>query len=110
MKNLIQDLIDQGDIIVDTNKNLANTNRTIFKDHFFKHDKGKASTLGTQDNITNYTEVSYDYTIHAISSRDAVHVDPKEELDNDEKNYDNQVCMILEAPRYDKDDNICLMD
>lgn len=71
LKNLIQDPIDQGDITVDTNKS-ANTNHTIFKDPFVKHDKGKASILGTQDNTTNYTKVLHDYTINAISAGDKI--------------------------------------
>lgn len=57
LKNLIQDLIDQGDITMDTKKGSTNTNHTIFKDPFVKRDKGKASTSGTQDNMAIYTSL-----------------------------------------------------
>lgn len=72
LKNLIQDLIDHGDITVDTNRGFVNTDHTIFKDPFVKHDKGKASSSGTQDNTTNYTKVAYDYTINTISAGDEI--------------------------------------
>lgn len=114
-KNLVQDMIDQGDITIDTDKTSANMNHTIFKDPFVKHDKGKATTSGSQDNTTNYTKVSYDYTIHAISLGDIVNNDSQETLDQDEKYQDthtddNQICMISEAPKYDDDRNLCIRD
>lgn len=67
MKNLIQDLIDQGDITVDTSK-APNIDHTIFKDPFIKHDKGKASSSNTQNNTTNYTNVIFDYAINTLSA------------------------------------------
>ena len=84
-------MINQGDITIDTNKTSANTNHTIFKDPFVKHDKGKASTSGTQDITNNYTKFSYDYTIHVISSGDVVNDDAQETLDNDEQYQDLQL-------------------
>lgn len=65
LKNLIQDLIDQGEITVDNKA--TNINHTIFKDPFVKHDKGKASSSNTQDNTANYTNVSFDYAINMLS-------------------------------------------
>lgn len=58
LKNLIQDLLNQGDIIMDANKGLANIDHTIFKDPFGKHDKRKSSILGTQNNTANYINVA----------------------------------------------------
>lgn len=109
-----QDLIDQESIIVDTNKGLTNANHAIFKEPFVKHDKGKASTSGTQNNTANFRKVSYDYTIDAISAGDAVvdtitinPGDKNDGLTDEDKqigpnswrdDYDNHVCMMSEAP------------
>lgn len=108
-------MIDQGDIIIDIDKTSTNTNHTFFKDPFVKHDKGKATTSGTQDNTANYTKVSYDYTIHAISSGDTTNNDSQETLDQEDQYQDthkddNQICMISEAPKYNDDTNLCLRD
>lgn len=45
LKNLIQDLIEQGDILVDNSKGKTNVDRTIFKTPLQDHGKGKASSL-----------------------------------------------------------------
>lgn len=68
-KNLVQDLIDQGDITVDNNK-APNIDHTIFKDPFVKHDKAKASSSNAQNNTVNYTNVVFDYSINTLSTRD----------------------------------------
>lgn len=72
LKNLIQDLIEQGDVTVDTNKGSTNQAHIIYKDPFVKNNQGQASGSRTQDNTTNYTKVDYEYTINTLSEGDVV--------------------------------------
>lgn len=57
---------------MDNNKGSSNTNHTLFKDPFIKHEKGDASSSGSQDNTTNYTKVAYDYAINTITAGDEI--------------------------------------
>lgn len=72
IKILIQDLIDQGGVIVDANKGSRNQAHIIYKDMFVNHNEGQAFGSRTQDNTTNYTKVDYDYTMYTLSERDVV--------------------------------------
>lgn len=66
MKNLIQDLIDNGTIEVESHS--SNEEQVMFKDPFLKHDKRKALKI---DKNNNYTNATYDYTINHITKMDA---------------------------------------
>lgn len=69
LRNIIQDLIDRGDIEVDGHT--SNQEHEILKEPFPKHDKGKYKAIDSQ---ANYTKASYDYdsTINCISMDDYV--------------------------------------
>ncbi|GLJ07896.1 hypothetical protein SUGI_0076310 [Cryptomeria japonica] len=64
LKNIIQDLIDRGDIEIEGHS--SNQEHKMFKEPFPKHDKGKSKAT---DDQTNYTRASYNYdsTINHIS-------------------------------------------
>ncbi|GLJ20143.1 hypothetical protein SUGI_0365630 [Cryptomeria japonica] len=64
LKNIIQDLIDRGDIEIEGHS--SNQEHEMFKEPFPKHDKGKAKAT---DDQTNYIRASYNYdsTINHIS-------------------------------------------
>ncbi|GLJ59482.1 hypothetical protein SUGI_1510350 [Cryptomeria japonica] len=64
LKNIIQDLIDRGEVEIEGHS--SNQEHEMFKEPFPKHDKGKAATI---DDQTNYTRASYNYdsTINHVS-------------------------------------------
>lgn len=62
LKNIIQDLIDKGKLVVDGHT--SNEENVMFREPFPKHDKGKASKI---ENNVNYTTASYDYIVNHIS-------------------------------------------
>lgn len=55
LKNVIQDIINKGDIEVDGHT--SNEKHVMFKEPFPKHDKGKSKA----NNQANYAKMSYDY-------------------------------------------------
>lgn len=64
LKNIIQDLIDRGDIEIEGHS--SNQEHEMFKEPFPKHDNGKAKATYEH---TNYTRASYNYdsTVNHIS-------------------------------------------
>lgn len=70
LKHVIQNLIDKGDVTVNTDKGSTNQAHIICKDPFIKHGQEQPSTSNSQDNRANYTKVAYDYTINTITKGD----------------------------------------
>lgn len=68
LKHAIQDLIDDGVIIVDPSLLASNSDHTIFKDPLGNHDEEKpsSSNSNSQGNV-NYTCTGYDYTINCFN-------------------------------------------
>lgn len=64
LKNIVQDLIDRGDIEIEGHS--SNQEHEVFKEPFPKHDKGKGKVTDDQANYTR-TSYNYDSTINHIS-------------------------------------------
>lgn len=69
LKDIIQDLVDWGEIEVDGyNKKTSNKDHTMLKNPLLSYEKGGPSHQGkNQDITTNYTHASYDYTVNNLN-------------------------------------------
>lgn len=70
LKNIIQDLIEQGEVVVKNPLRYSNIDHTIFKDPLQNHNKIKASSLGNHNNKANYANILHEYMINHIQQVD----------------------------------------
>jgi len=71
LKNIIQDFIDRGNIVVDQPSGSSNTDHIIFTNPLQNHGSRKASSSGTKPHDSvNYNNIAYDYTVNSIRAYD----------------------------------------